>query len=125
MIGLYNTIRVSKVVFDLVDGMLRDDDADKLSCWLETFNNCREQGFVLMATDSYKQDKEKYTPSIYIWAHEGRNSDEIYIRWQNEYPNNGMYNEETYKLRSRTFRYDEYYKAAEYVYELLKDRFDL
>ena len=125
MIGLYNSIRVSKVVFELVDGMLHEGDEDKVSCWLETFNNCREQGFVLMATDSYKQEKETYTPSLYIWAHEGRNSDSIYIRWQDEYPNNGMYNDKTYTERTKTFKYNEQYQAAEFVKKLLRERFDI
>ena len=125
MIGLYNTIRVSRIVFDLVDGMLSDSDSDKMSCWLETFNNCREQGFVLMATDSYKTEKEKYTPSIYIWAHEGRNTDLIYVRWQDEYPNNGMYNEKTYEDRTEVFDPSQFYEAAKFIYKLLKERFNL
>lgn len=125
MIGIYNTIRVSRIVFDLVDGMLYEGCEEKLSCWLETFNNCREQGFVLMATDSFKQKKETYTPSIYIWVHEGRNSDAIYVRWQDEYPHNGMYNDETYTERTKTFNHNEQYQAAEFVMKLLKERFDI
>ena len=122
MITFYRTVNVSRRVFDLVDESLEYEKENglKVMAWLETFNNCREQGFYLtVVNDSDKRG----IPIIYIWAHECRNSDDIVVRWQNEYPDNGMFNEETYKSRTKYFHCDEEHNAADFIVSLILERF--
>lgn len=125
MITFYRTINVSRRVFDLVDEALEYERENGLNvaAWLETFNNCREQGFYLTVIDA-SHDKH-YIPNIYIWAHECRNSDEIVVRWQNESPDNGMFNEETYNKRTKYFHCDEEHKAADCIVDLILERYKL
>ena len=120
------TIRVSERVFDIVCEAL-DNEVDndvKIDGWLETFNNCREQGYVLHV-DSVDFDNPLRTrDTLYIWVHEHRNGDSIVVRWQKEYPtSNGMYNDETYNNRSTWFHYDELQKAADFILDLVKETF--
>lgn len=120
------TIQVSERVFDLVCEYLDNEATEnyvKIAGYLECFNNCREQGYVLHV-DSNDWDNENRTKEdLCIWAHEARSSDEIVVRWQTEYPHNGMFSEETWKERSKYFHYDELQKAAEFIINLVKEHF--
>ncbi len=120
------TIRVSERVFDLVCEELDNEQTNngvKIDGWLETFNNCREQGYVLnLDTFDFKNGKAT-KESLYIWAFESRNSDDIVVSWQTDYPNNGMFSEETYEKRRKYFRYNELQEAADFIIGLVKDHF--
>ena len=120
------TIRVSERVFDLVCEDLDNEATEnhvKISGYLECFNNCREQGYVLHV-DSVDWDNENKTKTdLVIWAFEARSSDEIVVSWQNEYPHNGMFSEDTYNNRRKYFHYNELQKAADFIIELVKDHF--
>ena len=121
------TIKVSERVFDLVCEELDNESSEnyiKISGYLECFNNCREQGYVLHV-DSVDWDNEDRTKGeLYIWAFECRNSDDIVVSWQTEYPHNGMFSEDTYNNRRKYFRYDEIQKAADFIVGLVHDHFD-
>ena len=120
------TIQVSERVFDLVCESLDNEQTNngvKIDGQLETFNNCREQGYVLnLDTLDFKNSKAT-KESLYIWAFECRNSDDIVVSWQTEYPNNGMFSEETYKKRREYFRYSGLQEAADFIIDLVKDHF--
>jgi len=121
------TIRVSERVFDLVCEALDNGSSEnyvRISGYLECFNNCREQGYVLHV-DSVDWDNEDRTKGeLYIWAFECRNSDDIVVSWQTEYPRNGMFSEDTYNNRRKYFRYDETQKAADFIIGLVHDHFE-
>lgn len=120
------TIRVSERVFDLVCEYLDNEASEnyiKISGYLECFNNCREQGYVLHVSSTDWDSDERTKTDLVIWAHEARSSDEIVVRWQTEYPNNGMFSEETWRERSKYFHYEELQKAADFIVELVKDHF--
>ncbi len=121
------TIRVSESVFDLVCADLDSEQTEnyiKIDGWLECFNNCREQGYVLHVSSSDFENENRTKDNLYIWAFECRNSDDIVISWQTEYPyNNGMFSEETYKERRKYFNYDELQKAADFIVDLVKEHF--
>lgn len=112
-------------MFDLVDESLEYERENglKVMAWLETFNNGREQGFYLTVVKDFSIDRDIH--NIYIWAHESRNSDEIVVRWQNEYPDNGMFNEETYNKRTKYFHCNEEHKAADCIVDLILERYKL
>jgi hypothetical protein len=120
------TIRVSERVFDIVCEDLDNEATEnyvKIDGYLECFNNCREQGYVLHV-DSVDWDNPNRTKTdLFIWAFEARSSDEIVVSWQTEYPNNGMFSEETYKERRKYFHYDELQKAADFIVNLVKEHF--
>ena len=120
------TIQVSERVFDLVCDKLdlyASEYGVKISGYLETFNNCREQGYVLTVSSCDYDNKEMTTGLFHTWAFECRNSDNIVISWQEEYPNNGMFSEETYRERRKYFGYDEIYNASEFMFNLIKEHF--
>ena len=122
------SLRVSERVFDLVIEEL-DCDASgnhvKIDGWLETFNNCREQGLMLHV-DSVDFDNEKRTKKIVkVWACEARNSDDILVivsddREANDIHN--MFSEEAYNNR-KYFSYNEEHKAAEYIIDKVRETF--
>lgn len=120
------TIRVSERVFDIaceeLDYKASENDV-KIDGYLECFNNCREQGYVLHVSTNDWDNPNRTKTDLNIWAFEARSSDEIVVSWQTEYPSKGMFNEETYKERRKYFRYDEYQKAADFIVDLVKGHF--
>lgn len=120
------TIQVSERVFDIVCEALDLEATEydvKISGYLECFNNCREQGYVLHVDSVDWDNPNKTKEDLCIWAHEHRNGDEIVIRWQTEYPHNGMFSEETYNSRTQCFHYNELQKAADFIIDLVKNHF--
>ena len=121
------TILVSERVFSIATDTLNNEiesmNPIKVSGYLECFNNCREQGYVL-ATQSYDYENEKRTKeSLYIWAFENRSSDNIVVCWQTEYPDKGMYSILTFENRRKLFKYNELQSAADFIVELVKKHF--
>lgn len=121
------TIRVSERVFDLVCEELDIETTEnhiKIDGWLECFNNCREQGYVLHVESVDWNSQHRTKDNLYIWAFEARSSDEIVVSWQTEYPGNkGMFSEDTYNNRRKYFHYDELQKAADFIIDLVKAHF--
>ncbi len=96
----------------------------KVDGWLETFYNCREQGFCLY-TDSIDFDNpEKTKDHLYIWVFQHRNGDSIGVAWQTEYPSDGKYSEDTYKNRIKYFEYNQIVEAYQFIVnELVKKHY--
>jgi len=120
------TIQVSERVFDIVCDHLDTEASEydvKISGYLECFNNCREQGYVLHVSSSDFNNKNRTKDDLCIWVHEHRNGDSIVVRWQTEYPHNGMFNEETYTTRTKCFHYNQLQEAADFIVELVKAHF--
>ena len=89
-------------------------DEEKMYIHVETFYNCREQGYVL--TFRHNDDLSK---EINIWVYGQRNSDEPTISWGKDKEFNNMFTEETYRNRTRTF--DTIEKAINQIIDLVKD----
>jgi hypothetical protein len=120
------TIQVSERVFDFVCDALDTEASEydvKISGYLECFNNCREQGYVLHVSSVDWDNPNQTKEDLCIWAFEARSSDEIVVSWQNEYPHNGMFSEDTYNNRRKYFHYNELQKAADFIIDLVKEHF--
>lgn len=118
MIRYLNSIRVSQRIFDMVMTKIenREECGYKIKGCLNTFNNCREQGYYV---DIYGNEKNDYK-SLYIWVHEKRNSDEIVVRWSTTYPEaKGMFSEDTYKNRSKYFSYNQEHQVVDFIMDLI------
>ena len=76
----------------------------------------------VVIADYGKDSEERTKDDLNIWVFEHRNSDSIVVSWQKEYPNNGMFNEETYRERRKGFGYDDH-GAADFIVNLVKEQF--
>ena len=118
MISYLRTIRVSQRIFDMVMEKIeyKEEDGYVIKGSLETFNNCREQGYF---ANIYGNEKNEYK-DLYIWVHENRNSDNIVVRWQTTYPEDmGMFSEDTYRNRSKYFSYNEEHQVVNFIMDLI------
>ena len=90
-----------------------------MSCRVETFYNCREQGYVF---EIHSGDYEK---NILIWVYAHRNSDEPTIVYETgkSLPSEGanMFTQDAWENRQFTFKTIE--KASEKVKDLVIDYF--
>ena len=75
-----------------------------------------------VSTTDWDSD-ERTKDDLCVWASEARSSDEIVIRWQTEYPHNGMFSEETWKERTKYFHYNQLQEAAMFIVNLVKEKF--
>ena len=122
------TIQVSERVFELACSELDMEATDnyvKIDGYLENFVNGHEEGYVLAVSSSDYENKNRTKENLYVWACEARNSDDIVVMWQTEYPeaNNNMCNEDTYKNRRKHFKYNETFEAARFIVGLVKKHF--
>ena len=118
MIKYIDSIKVSRRIFDMVMDRISDmeEDGYEIKGSLNTFNNCREQGYY---ANIYGNENNDYQ-SLYIWIHEQRNSDEIVLRWQTAYPEDkGMYNEDTHKNRTKYFHYNDEHEVVAIIIDLI------
>lgn len=94
--------------------MNRDDIITDKKLWVsvETFYNCREQGYV------FNVHNESWSNKIYIWVYAHRNSDEPTIVWGKEIDGNNMFNEEEWN-NQKTFNNID--NAVEYVEKIIKE----
>lgn len=118
MISYLRTIRVSQRIFDMVMEKIeyKEEDGYEIKGSLETFNNCREQGYF---ANIYGNEKNDYK-DLYIWVHENRNSDDIVVRWSTTYPEGkGMFSEDTYRNRSKYFSYNEEHQVVDFIMNLI------
>ena len=120
------SIKVSERVFDLVCTELDFEQTEnyvKIDGYLMTFHNGREQGYVLSVSSTDFDNENKTNDMFFVWVHEHRSGDSIVVRWQTKYPNDGMYEEETYNDRTRCFKYNEEHKAADFITNLVREHF--
>ena len=118
MLNYLRSIKVSQRIFDMVMECIDNANECKYDIrgFLNTFNNCREQGYY---ADIYGLEQNDYQ-NLYIWVHEHRNSDAIVVRWSTSQPeDNGMYSEDTYNNRSKYFNYDEEHDVVNFIMDLI------
>jgi len=97
-------------------------DEDSIHASVETFYNCREQGYVLEV-----HHNENYNKSICIWICAQRNSDDPMVVWEETTipkGNANMFTEESYYNRCKCFESIE--AASMYVvYDIIKKYFNI
>lgn len=118
MFNKTSSLIASNMVFEILSYQIGDELSD-INFWLETFCNCREQGFMLVATG---KDKNNKWVNKYIWAHEARSSDSIVVVIDDKRTVENMFSEEAYENRRRFSRNP--YEAAEYLAEYLRNIFE-
>ena len=79
---------------------------------VETYSNCREQGFAIKVWN--KETLKNKTASF----SENRNSDDIVVYVGYDFDGYNVPSEEAYK-KAKYFRYDKAYAAAKYMFEEL------
>lgn len=107
----------SNYLLDRISQYFIDDN--KLSMRVETFYNCREQGYVLRINEV-----EDYNKALCIWVYAQRNSDDPTITW--DYiimpkENANMFNEESYINRTLSGNVDEVTMKA---IDIIKEYFE-
>ena len=115
MISYLRTIKISQRIFDMVMEAIGDKESGgyEIKGSLQTFNNCREQGYY---ANIYGNEKNEYK-DLYIWVHENRNSDEIVVRWSTSYPKDkGMFSEDAH---SKYFHYNEEHIVVKFIMDLI------
>lgn len=115
-----NSILVSKEVFNMLERMygIRLEGA-KLSGCLNTFFNCREQGYVLHISNEDRISGSDNYEMLSIWVFEHRSSDNIIVIVSDDYKN--MYDDADYDNK-QWFNATEANKAVEYIYETIKKK---
>ena len=131
MINKVAGIKVAERVFGILDDDLSYGSVNKLDGYLQTFNNCREQGFYLAIGDDDFDNPNRVDEDLYIYVCEARNSDEIMVIVQTDYPSDkGMFSEKAYNCKDefnyrKYFHYNEEHAAAKWIYEKIKKFFKL
>ena len=133
MINKVAGIKVAERVFGILDDDLNyeNENGNKLGAYLQTFNNCREQGFYLTVSDDDFDNSNRVRESLYIYVCEARSSDEIMIVVQPDYPGDkGMFSEKAYNCEDafnyrKYFHYNEEHAAAKWIYEEIRKFFKL
>ena len=131
MINKVQGIKVAERVFSILDDNLtfENEDGNKFGAYLQTFNNCREQGFYLTVSDDDFDNKDRVKESLYIYVCEARSSDEIMIVVQTDYPGDkGMFSEKAYNCTDefnyrKYFHYNEEHVVAHCIYGEIKKFF--
>ena len=126
-------IKVAERVFSILDTDLEfeNENGNKLTAYLEPFNNCREVGFYLTVSDDDFDNNNRVKDNLYIYVCEARSSDEIMVVVQTDYPEDkGMFTEKAYKCEGefdyrKYFHYDEEHKVAKHIYETIRKFFKL
>ena len=118
MLNYLRSIKVSQRIFDMVMECIDNANECKYDIrgCLNTFNNCREQGYY---ANIYGLEQNDYQ-NLYIWVHEHKNSDAIVVRWSTSQPeDNGMFSEDTCNNRSKYFNYDEEHDVVNFIMDLI------
>lgn len=126
MITKLLSIKVSEAVFNIVDTELEDLNTAgcKLSAYLETFNNCREQGFVINVRDSDFEKEGRVRTTLYVWVCLSRGGDDIMVVMGTNSSTYSMFDEEAYSNR-KLFSYTREHDAADYIVDQIKQYFKL
>ena len=123
------SVQVSEAVLNKVCDTLdifASEDEVKISGWLEVFNNCREQGFVLRVGTTDFDNKNHTQKEFFAWACEARSSDSILVVWSTDRPaNNNRFSEEDYEKRSQRFEATQTHEAAQFILKKIKEHFQV
>ena len=112
-------IKYAQYVLENVSDYYTDNNDIRMS--VETFYNCREQGYVLEV-----RSEKDYSKNICIWVYAQRNSDEPTITWEDAMiptENANMFTEESYEERTKTFSSVD--EASREVINGIKEYFEL
>lgn len=126
-------IKVAERVFGILDDDLtfENENGNRLSAYLQPFNNCREVGFYLTVGDYAFDKPNRVKEDLYIYVCEARNSDEIMVVVQTDYPGDkGMFSGKAYNCEGefdhrKYFHYNEEHLAAGWIYEEIRRFFKL
>lgn len=126
-------IKVAERVFSILDDDLEfeNENGNRLSAYLQTFNNHREQGFFLTVSDYAFDNPNRVKEDLFIYVCEARSSDEIMVVVQTDYPaDKGMFSEKAYNCEDefnyrKYFHYNEEHVAAKHIYEKIRTFFKL
>lgn len=116
MIRKHKGLAVAEAILNILDTMELPDDVQERA-YVEVFDNCREQGYVISyfvsVLPSIKQN-------LYVAFTENRNSDSIvvYEYYKKRFPSN-LPHEDSWGNK-KYFDFDEHYQAAEHIAEILK-----
>lgn len=107
------SLKTSEKFFNLLEKKLKKYNTN-LSYDLGTFNNCREQGYILTIYEPHKD-------GLCVWACECRNSDRIMVIVAEETCKdlNNMFDENAYNS-AKYFNYNDYDEATDYAEQLIK-----
>ena len=92
-------------------------DRKDITCSVTSFNNCREQGYILTF---YNDDSTKGL-TLYIYAH--RVSDEPTITWENKATWEKLYSEDAWINRTKSFGYTEIRELTKFAVDLIEESF--
>ena len=123
------SVQVSEAVLNKVCDTLdifASEDEVKISGWLETFNNCREQGFMLRVGTTDYDNKNHTQREFFVWACEARRSDNILVVCSTDRPSiNNCFSEEDYEKRSQRFESNQTHEAAQFILKKIKEHFQV
>lgn len=139
MITEGRSLKVSRRVFDRFFENLeyKNERGDlDLRGYMDTFNNCREFGFVLHIMQAiypkWDDNIKAYTATdsvwhdVYVWAFEDRHSDNICVIVSEKTPTHvSMYSEESYESERKFFKCDNYDEAADYIMRRVEEIYAL
>ena len=110
-------IKYSEYIIETVATYFSDNNNIRAS--VETFYNCREQGYVLRVSDN-----ENYNKAICIWIYAQRNSDSPTITWDYIYmpkEDANMFDEESWLERTFSGNMD---AVSMKTIDVIKDYFE-
>lgn len=94
---------------------------DKIKGYIDTFNNCRETGYILHV---WQYGDVELNGRVAIWVHEHRNSDNIVLRYTTKPEDidiNNMFNDEVDINGTEYFRANQEEEVAQYISKILED----
>lgn len=111
-------VRSLKVSHDVIEILKTKDN--KIKGYIDTFNNCRETGYVLKV---WQYGDIELDGKVIIWVHEHRSSDSIVLRYTTKLEDidiNNMFNESVHINGTEHFRVNQEEEVADYIIELLQ-----
>lgn len=109
-------INYSNYILEAINNYYADEK--RIYVDVETFYNCREQGYVLGF-----HSEEEYFKNLNIWVYAQRNSDEPTLSWGKEKNHDNMFTEEIYTNTTQTF--DSVEKAVNVAIDLVNSFYNL
>ena len=89
----------------------------ELDGWIDAFNNCREQGYIIYLHPTNSWDFKDYL-TIYVYAH--RNTDKPTITWEYDF-GGSLFNQDAWLNRTESF--DDLDQAIMQIDELIAEYF--
>ena len=112
MIPMKSNLRVAEAVLAVIQASIHAEE--DFGAWIECFDNCREQGYVIKHYSAGR--------AFHVAFSENRSSDDIvvYTYYDCAFPHNNPKDWES--VTHKTFRYDAFGEAAKYILGILKER---